>query len=124
MIDLTTATARAVAALVRDRQISAVEVTKATLERVERYNPTLHAFITVTAEPALQAAAQVDRGVAANEPLPLAGVPIAIKDSLYLKGVITTAGSKALGGVAHRVSDGGRPAAGCWLRADREEFAP
>ena len=57
MVDLTRATARAVATLVRERQVSAVDVTRAALARIERYNPALNAFITVTADDALKAAA-------------------------------------------------------------------
>ena len=100
MIDLTKASVRAVGALVRDRQVSAVEVVGAAHERIERYEPVVNAFVTVLREASLKAAEQVDRDVAAGKFLPLAGVPIAVKDSFDVAGVKTTAGSKVLDRVA------------------------
>jgi aspartyl-tRNA(Asn)/glutamyl-tRNA(Gln) amidotransferase subunit A len=96
MIDLTTLTARKIAESVRRRELTAVAVTQAALERIEKLNGSLGAFITVTREEALTAAEQVDRKVAAGEGknLPLAGVPLAIKDSFWTKGVRTTGGTK------------------------------
>ena len=98
MIDLTTLTARTIAESVRRRELTAVAVTQAALERIEQLNGTLRAFITVTRDEALAAAEQVDRKVAAGEgkDLPLAGVPLAIKDSFWTKGVRTTGGTKVL----------------------------
>jgi aspartyl-tRNA(Asn)/glutamyl-tRNA(Gln) amidotransferase subunit A len=98
MIDLTTQTARTIAEAVRRRELTAVAVTKLALERIARLNPTLHAFITVTPDQALAAAAEVDKKIAAGqgENLPLAGVPMAIKDSFWTKGVRTTGGTKVL----------------------------
>ena len=61
MIDLTTLTARKVAEAVRRRELTAVAVTQAALERVDKLNATLHAFITVMRDDALAAAADVDR---------------------------------------------------------------
>lgn len=94
--DLTTLTAHEVAARVRQKKASAVEVTRAALGRIERVNGTLKAFITVTAEQALREAAQVDKDVRAGKDKPLAGVPLAVKDLYETKGVRTTAGSKLL----------------------------
>src|SRR5439155_22099968 len=73
-----------------------VAVTRTALERIGQLNDTLHAFITVTRDEALAAAEQVDRTVAAGQgnDLPLAGVPMAIKDSFWTKGVRTTGGTK------------------------------
>lgn len=96
MIELTSTSAREVARQVRARELSAVEVVRSALERIDRLNPQLRAFLTVTGDQALRAAAQVDRDVAAGRVLPLAGVPLAVKDSFWTKGVRTTAGSRVL----------------------------
>ncbi len=98
MIDLTTWTARKIAGAVRRRELTAVAVAESTLERIARLNDRLRAFITVTREEAMAAAEQVDQQVAAGrgDALPLAGVPMAIKDSFWTKGVRTTGGTKIL----------------------------
>src|SRR5262249_21033569 len=100
MIDLSRMTARTIAAAVRRRELTAVAVTQAALGRIDQLNATLHAFITVTRDEAMAAAEQVDRKVAAGQgdTLPLAGVPLAIKDSFWTKGVRTTGGTKVLAG--------------------------
>ncbi len=96
MIDLTTLTARKVADAVRRRELTAVAVTEAALDRIDKLNPTLHAFITIMKDEALAAAAEVDRKVASGQGagMPLAGVPTAIKDSFWTRGVRTTGGTK------------------------------
>lgn len=98
MIDLTTETARAIATSVRRREMSAVVVTQTALAQIARLNPTLHAFITVTGDQALAAAEQIDKKIAGGQGvnLPLAGVPLAVKDSFWTKGVPTTGGTKLL----------------------------
>src|SRR6202011_1454651 len=64
----------------RQREVSSVELTRAALDRIDRLNPTLNAFLTVTAEGALDRAAQADRELAARHDLgPLHGIPIAVK---------------------------------------------
>jgi aspartyl-tRNA(Asn)/glutamyl-tRNA(Gln) amidotransferase subunit A len=76
---------------------SAVDACKAALERIESSNPTLNAFNHVVAERALSRAADIDRQRAAGAALgPLAGVPIALKDNLCVRGMRTTASSKIL----------------------------
>ncbi len=96
MIDLTTMTARKIAEAVRRREMTAVAAVQSSLDRITRLNESLRAFITITRDEALAAAERVDRQVAAgrgNE-LPLAGVPLAIKDSFWTQGVRTTGGTK------------------------------
>ena len=76
------------------REASAVEVCRASLERIEALNPALNAFITVDAEGTLARAADLDRRSAAAKDLPLLGVPIALKDNICTRGLRTTAGSQ------------------------------
>ncbi len=98
MIDLTTTTARKIAEAVRRREMTAVAVAQSTLDRIGRLNETLRAFITVTRDEAMAAAEAVDKQVAAGRggALRLAGVPMAIKDSFWTRGVRTTGGTKIL----------------------------
>src|SRR5579884_121181 len=88
-------TAIEAAEAIRARRVSAVELTRAALETIERHNPALNAFITVTADRALGQAEALDRELASAGPRgPLHGVPIAHKDLIYTAGVRTTSGSK------------------------------
>lgn len=79
---------------IRARSLSPVELTRECLARIERLNPDLNAFITVTAEPALEAACQAESEVSAgNYRGPLHGIPIGLKDLFDTAGVRTTAAS-------------------------------
>ena len=79
----------------RARRFSAVELATAAISRIERHNAELRAFITVTAEQALNQARQADRDLAQGKDRgPLHGIPIALKDLFHTRGVRTTAGSK------------------------------
>jgi len=93
LTDLTLAEARA---KLRARQIGAAELTGAFLSAIERLNPRLNAFITVTPEQALAQAREADKALAAGDARPLTGIPLAIKDLFCTAGVRTTAGSKIL----------------------------
>jgi aspartyl-tRNA(Asn)/glutamyl-tRNA(Gln) amidotransferase subunit A len=80
---------------VRKRSISPVELTKTCLERIERLNPSLNAFITVTAEAALERARQMEAEAQHGKWRgPLHGIPIALKDNIDTAGVRTTAASE------------------------------
>ena len=88
-------TIREAAAALGSREVSSVELTEAALARAERANPTLNAFLTFTAEHAMEQAEQADKERAAGKDRgPLHGIPIALKDLFLTKGVRTTAGSK------------------------------
>lgn len=79
----------------RERRLSAVALTRQALDRIGRLNPKLNAFITVTAEAALERARQADAELAAGRDRgPLHGIPIAHKDLFLTRGVRTTCGSK------------------------------
>ena len=77
------------------REVSAVEVCRTSVRRIERLNPTLNAFITVDEAGAFARAADLDRRDN-DEARPLHGVPIAVKDNICTRGLRTTAGSRVL----------------------------
>jgi aspartyl-tRNA(Asn)/glutamyl-tRNA(Gln) amidotransferase subunit A len=80
----------------RARRASALELTTAAIARADRLNPTLNAFITVTADYALEKARQADVELSAGRDRgPLHGVPLALKDLFAMRGVRNTNGSKA-----------------------------
>src|SRR6266571_3819106 len=83
------------AKMVRARQVSPVELTRAYLARIERLNPKLSAFATVTADLALGQAKQAEREIAAGRNRgPLHGIPYGAKDLVATKGTRTTWGAK------------------------------
>jgi aspartyl-tRNA(Asn)/glutamyl-tRNA(Gln) amidotransferase subunit A len=88
-----------IAEKIRSREVSAVEVAQAHLDRIAEVDESVHAFLHVGAEAALANAALVDEQVAAGaEPGPLAGVPLALKDVFTTTDMPTTCGSKILDG--------------------------
>ena len=89
-------TLEAARAALRARETTSVELTTTLLAAIEAHNPTLNAYITVTADAALAQAAEADRRRAAGHDAPLLGLPIANKDLFCTKGVRTTAGSRIL----------------------------
>ena len=87
--------ATAVAAAIRARELSPVEVTDAVLAHIDRADPALNAFCTVTADEARAAAVTAERAVMGDEPLgPLHGVPYSLKDLTPTRGIRTTMGSR------------------------------
>lgn len=80
--------------LFRRRALSPVEVTRALLERIERLNPTLNAYVTVTAELALTQARRAEQAYSAGDSnSPLLGIPVSLKDLTVTRGIRTTRGS-------------------------------
>ncbi|HEY1974909.1 MAG TPA: amidase family protein, partial [Pseudonocardia sp.] len=130
MSQLIRLTAAELAAKIHSRELSAVEVTKAYLDRIAEVDPVVHAFLHVGAESALAAAAEVDAGLAAGEPpaSPLAGVPLALKDVFTTSDMPTTCGSRILDGwrppydatVTARLRAAGLPILG---KTNMDEFA-
>ena len=96
MSELHTSTLTQLAAGLRARQFSSVELVRAFLKRIENAQGELNAFISVTAEQALAEAAQADRALAGGAAGALTGVPIAHKDIFCTAGVRTTCGSRML----------------------------
>ena len=78
------------------RQISSVELSTLFLDRIERLNPTLNAFVTVDREKSLKMAAAADARIASGTAGPLTGIPVAQKDIFCAEGWRTTCGSKML----------------------------
>ena len=79
---------------IRRKEVSPVAVVDAVLHRIEALQPTVNAFITVTADEAREAARRAEAAVMAGAPLgQLHGVPFSVKDLLFTKGVRTTMGS-------------------------------
>jgi aspartyl-tRNA(Asn)/glutamyl-tRNA(Gln) amidotransferase subunit A len=105
MADLKNLTLLDAAAALRRGEVSSVDLTRACLERIGAIDDTLHAFLTVTPDLALDRAQAADRRLAAwrKQPQgpalsPTLGIPVAIKDVLTLEGALATAGSKILEG--------------------------
>lgn len=93
--DLCYAGAVELAALIRRKEISPVEVVKTFIRRIEALNPKINAFCTSTFDTALDEARRAEQAAMRGDPLgPLHGVPYAVKDLIYTKGVRTMRGSK------------------------------
>ena len=104
------------AAQLRARKLSSYELVSESLDRIQDLNPKLNAFMTVTADAALRAARRCDEELAAGRDRgSLHGIPVALKDNFYTKGVLTTGGSKLFAGhvpdydsaVAEKLQDAG-----------------
>lgn len=101
--DITLMSATQLAQCIREQQITVVEVITTFLDKIDRINPKINAFVTVMHDEALQQAHQADQAIAEGQPLgPLHGVPIAIKDLTPVQGVRYTMGSKLF---EHQIAD-------------------
>ena len=127
--DLIRQSAATLASAIAEGEVTSREVTQAHLDRIAEVDDRVHAFLHVDAEGALATADHVDARRAAGEPLgPLAGVPLALKDILAMKGVPTTCGSRILEGwrppydatVVERLRAAGIPILG---KTNMDEFA-
>lgn len=85
-----------IAAALRAKTVSAVELATESLARIEAGNPKINAFVTVDRDGALAAAKAADARLAAGHGGPLTGIPLAHKDVFCTEGVLTTCGSKML----------------------------
>ncbi|MDJ0391998.1 Asp-tRNA(Asn)/Glu-tRNA(Gln) amidotransferase subunit GatA [Rhodococcus sp. G-MC3] len=100
MTDLTALDASELATRIHSREVSAVEVTQAHLDRIDNVDGEFHAFLHVSAAAALVSAKEVDASLSAGErpASALAGVPLALKDVFTTTDMPTTCGSKILEG--------------------------
>jgi aspartyl-tRNA(Asn)/glutamyl-tRNA(Gln) amidotransferase subunit A len=95
--ELTGLTIEQAARLLRSRTISSLELTQATLDRIQALEGRLHAFITVTSDLAVAQARRAEREIARGDYRgPLHGIPVTLKDLYWTQGIRTTAGSKIL----------------------------
>lgn len=129
MSDSSVTTAAEIAAAVRAGEVSAREIVEGYLTEIEARESDIHAFNLVLAEQARAAADDVDARVArGDDPGPLAGVPVALKDNMCTRGVPTTCSSKILAGwcppydatVVERLAGAGAVAIG---KTNLDEFA-
>ncbi len=96
-MNIKNSTIKETAALIKDKKISPVELTKAFLERIETVDKDLNTYITVLSDQALKTAESAEKEIMKGNYLgPLHGVPIGLKDIFVMKDVAATCGSKML----------------------------
>jgi len=78
------------------KKFSSIELTKACIEQIKKYNKDLSAFITITEKEALESAKKADELISNKQDLPFLGIPVALKDLFSTKGIKTTAASNVL----------------------------
>jgi len=101
--ELLTASATRLAALIREGEVSPVEVVRAHIDRIERVNPVINAMVAARFEAALQEAREAEARVARGDPLPpLHGVPFTAKEAIAVKGAPYSSGSTLR---RHKVAD-------------------
>jgi aspartyl-tRNA(Asn)/glutamyl-tRNA(Gln) amidotransferase subunit A len=97
MTDFVNASIKELGAALAQKQVSSVELTTLFLDRIEKHNPTLNAFVSVNRDKALAAARAADQKLGAGGTVsPLCGIPLAHKDIFCAEGWRTTCGSKML----------------------------
>jgi aspartyl-tRNA(Asn)/glutamyl-tRNA(Gln) amidotransferase subunit A len=97
LLDTSNLTIKHLSKLIASREISCLEVVDAIIEKIEKLNPKLNAFITILDESARRQAMHADLLIKQGKYLgPLHGIPISLKDLIYIKGVRSTSGSKIL----------------------------
>jgi aspartyl-tRNA(Asn)/glutamyl-tRNA(Gln) amidotransferase subunit A len=97
LLDISNLTIKHLSRLIASREVSCLEVVDATIERIEKLNPMLNAFITILDQSARREAKHADSLIKQGKYLgPLHGIPISFKDLIYIKGVRSTSGSKIL----------------------------
>ncbi|MDD9996032.1 MAG: amidase family protein, partial [Dehalococcoidia bacterium] len=109
-------------------RLSSRELTASVLDRIDAVEPAIGAFVTVTADRALEQAERADRRIAAGTAGPLTGIPVQLKDNLCTRGVRTTCSSKMLerfvpsydAAVTEKLQDGGAVLVG---KGNLDEFA-
>lgn len=91
-------TATELAQKIREKEVSAIDATKAVLEQIEKSEPIYNCYVTVDKDGALKKAEEIQQKIDNDELTgPLAGVPVAIKDNMCTEGMLTTCSSKILG---------------------------
>jgi aspartyl-tRNA(Asn)/glutamyl-tRNA(Gln) amidotransferase subunit A len=129
MTDLTRADVTELSQLLTSGEVSAVEVTRAHLDRIAADDGRLGSYLHVESDAALAAATAIDEARSSGAELgPLAGVPVALKDLVVTEGVPTTSGSRILEGwrppysatIASRLADAGTVLLG---KTNMDEFA-
>ena len=94
--DVVGLTAHAAKVLLDRGEVSSYELTRAVLERIDDVDSRVGAFVTVTADEALDQARQADRRIADGDASPLTGVPVQVKDNMCTRGTRTTCSSRML----------------------------
>src|SRR5437870_11192696 len=93
--DFATLTLKQASDSIRRREVSPVDLTQACLNRIDKYNPSINAFITVTRDQALATAREMEAEQKSGKWRgPLHGIPIALKDNIDTAGIRTTAASE------------------------------
>ena len=96
-MELHSTTAHELAPLLQKRKISSTELTKAVLERIEKVEPRVNAYVTLTPELAMRMAQDADQRLQqGNAVTPLTGIPLAIKDNMCTRGILTSCASRIL----------------------------